>query len=50
MEIDVFNNYKVDYDKLIKYGFKKEKDEYVYKIDVDNDLYAVFSLNKKICI
>ena len=50
MVIDVFNNYEVKYDELLKYGFKKENDEYVYKIDVDNDLYAVFSLNKKLCI
>lgn len=50
MEIDVLNNYDVNYEKLLKYGFKKEGKNYTYKVSLDNDLYAIFSLDIKLYI
>lgn len=41
-------NYNID--KLIEYGFKLEKNKYILKKDIDNNLYAIFTIDKDISI
>lgn len=41
-------NYNID--KLIEYGFKLEKNKYILKRDIDNNLYAIFTIDKDISI
>ena len=33
---------KIDYDKLIKYGFNKENDKYIYKKDILNSEFMIY--------
>ena len=48
LESDLFKKYKVDFNKLIKYGFIKENDDYVYSKDFfDNNFMAIVKINKK---
>lgn len=48
LEIDLFKKYIVDFNKLIKYGFKKENDYYIYsKIFFDNSFKAIIKVNSK---
>jgi len=45
MKINIFDKYKADYKKLIKYGFKKEKDFYVIeKFLEDSNFKAIFKI------
>lgn len=49
IEKDIFNKYKVDIDKLIKYGFIKNKDEYIYEKNILNNKFKiVINYNKEI--
>lgn len=50
MKVDVFDNYTICYDKLLDYGFIKDDDSYLYKIKLDNDLYAIFKIKKDLYI
>ncbi|MBQ9024579.1 MAG: MmcQ/YjbR family DNA-binding protein [Bacilli bacterium] len=36
IEEKIFSKTKVDFDLLLKYGFKKEKDNYIYSKQIDN--------------
>ena len=35
------NNNKIDYNKLIKYGFIKDNNKYIYKIKIHNNEFEV---------
>ena len=39
LENDIFKKYKVDLNKLTNYGFKKNKDKYVYETKFLNDSF-----------
>ena len=39
LEKDIFKKYKVDYNKLIDYGFKKNNDKYIYETKFLNDSF-----------
>ena len=39
LENDIFKKYKVDYNKLIDYGFKKSNDKYIYETKFLNDSF-----------
>ena len=47
MVLDIMN-YNID--ELKKYGFKLDKNKYILKQDIDNNLYALFTINKDINI
>lgn len=45
---EIFKRSKVDYNKLINYGFKKEKDNYKYtKLFMNNNFKAIITINKE---
>lgn len=47
IEKDIFKKSKVSENKLIKYGFKKEKDNYIYSKDIMNNCMRVYiNINK----
>ena len=39
LEQEIFKKYKFDYNKLILYGFKKDKDKYTYSTEFLNDTF-----------
>ena len=39
--VDVFNNKKPDYKKLLKYGFRKKESVYVYKTEIYNGQFEL---------
>ena len=46
MEDEMFKRSKIDFNKLIKYGFKKEIDKYKYEIDFfDNNFRAIITVS-----
>ena len=48
IESEVFNKSKFNYDKLIKYGFKKKNNIYLYNKNILNDSFNVeVSINKE---
>ena len=47
IEKDIFKKSKVSENKLIKYGFKKEKDNYIYSKDIMNNCMRIYiNINK----
>ena len=47
IENEVFKRFKVDYKKLIDYGFVKENNDYLYEKEFfDNDFKAIIKINK----
>jgi predicted DNA-binding protein (MmcQ/YjbR family) len=48
IESEVFKKSNIDFKKLIKYGFKKEKEEYIYKKRFLNDFEAIITINEKV--
>ncbi len=42
----LLNTYRMDETKLLNFGFEKKDHCYVYRKDLDQDLYAVFRLNQ----
>ena len=48
IEKDVFKRFSVNYNKLIEYGFKKEKNNYVLEINfLNNDFKAIITIDSK---
>lgn len=47
MNIDIFNKYTLNNNKLLDYGFIKEKNYYVYKKNIEDDLYVLFKISNK---
>ena len=41
IENEVFNKSKFNYDKLVKYGFKKNKDIYLYNKNILNNSFNI---------
>jgi hypothetical protein len=39
---NLLNKYQIDYDKLIQFGFKKDKDGYLLNIDSNNKDFSFF--------
>lgn len=50
IEEKIFSKSKVDFDLLLKYGFKKEKDNYIYNKVIDNFNVQITVNNKGIII
>lgn len=46
IEYDVFKRSNPDYKKLIKYGFNKEKDYYLYEVKFLDSFNAIITINK----
>ena len=42
LEEEVFKRYKFDNKKLIKYGFKKDKNKYIYSTNFLNDTFKAY--------
>ena len=47
IEDEIFKKCKINYSKLIKYGFIKEKDIYKYKRQIKGNFEAVITVNKQ---
>lgn len=48
IENEIFKRGKIDYNKIIQYGFKKNKDNYIYeKKFLDNNFKAIIEIDKK---
>ncbi len=49
IEKDIFKRSKVNYNKLTNYGFKKEKDSYIYEENfINNTFKAIITINNNI--
>lgn len=44
---EIFKSYKLDINKLIKYGFKLNNEGYTYKQEIGLNLYVVFCITSK---
>lgn len=48
IEEQLLTQYEIEYSKLLEYGFKKEKNGYILKKDLNFDLYAIFTIEDHI--
>lgn len=47
IEEQLLKQYKIDYQKLLDFGFRKEKDSYILKKELNSDLYVTFLIQHK---
>jgi len=50
MEEEIFKRAKVDIKKLIKYGFKKDKNQYIYECDLNDNFKTIICVDKNLKI
>jgi predicted DNA-binding protein (MmcQ/YjbR family) len=47
IEQELLKQYEIEYQKLLEFGFKKEKDSYIFKKELNSDLYVIFLIQCK---
>lgn len=45
---EIFKRSKINYNKLLKYGFIKEKDNYILETNIDNSFKVIITINNNI--
>ncbi len=48
IEEQLLKQYKIESQKLLEYGFRKEKSSYIWKKDLNSDLYVIFTIEHNI--